>query len=284
MPNILGCLALPATILIFEPKFLVQKVTNKTKTSPKYHQPTTVLSLPLFAFSVAPLAPQLKFTRTICMKAILLNCDIVMTTIHMNSSMSNYTQSVKQSKQIPIPKHIPAMSTYTTLKPSPQKSPGSNTPTHVYYPEIAYISIENLMNPIYGIYINLTKIILADDSNLHDSVTTISYLKERILDNIHSNNFNTSDMTKIALLTDRSTLTAPFDNSKTSKPLHTISNLERMMQYISIVIDMNITPIDVHNFNLFVGITSFPKPTTQLTITSTTTTTTATPLTSSLPF
>eukprot|EP00536_Pseudo-nitzschia_multiseries_P015147 jgi/Psemu1/41435/gm1.41435_g len=120
--------------------------------------------------------------------------------------------------------------------------------------------IENLMNPIYGLNINFINILFADGSNLHDSITMISCLKEQLLDNICINSFNTPDTAKIALLTNHFTLMVPFDNIKRSKPMHIINNLECA---IHIFINMSITPISIHNFDLFAILTSFPKPTTQ---------------------
>eukprot|EP00536_Pseudo-nitzschia_multiseries_P011911 jgi/Psemu1/30471/gm1.30471_g len=174
----------------------------------------------------------------------------------------------------------------------PPVSPLPDSPTiidtsHAYFPEIAcidfsflpnpaYAGVEYLMSPIYG-NIKFTHILLADGSNLRDSNTTFPYLKDRLLKKVCDNAFNTQDKSTIALLTDCFTFTAPFDNSKASKPLCTIRSLERAMHFVtktncnttdiilyihinwsSIFINMNPTPINVHNFAHF-GQTSFPK-------------------------
>eukprot|EP00536_Pseudo-nitzschia_multiseries_P010464 jgi/Psemu1/26030/gm1.26030_g len=130
---------------------------------------------------------------------------------------------------------LPNYHVISPLPPSPFQTPPGGTPDltitsttpRAYYPEIAYINvsllphpayagIEHLMNPVYGLNINFTNILLADGSSLRDSATTITYLKDHLLDNIYC-----------------FALTAPFDNSKVSKPLHTINNLEPAMQYIT---------------------------------------------------
>eukprot|EP00536_Pseudo-nitzschia_multiseries_P004300 jgi/Psemu1/9665/gm1.9665_g len=141
--------------------------------------------------------------------------------------------------------------------------------------------IENLMSPVYGLNIRFTGIPFADGSNLLDSANMISSLKEWLLDNICTNFFSTPDTTTIALLVECLMLMVPFKNSKASKPLRTINNLGRAMHtkatcphhnkdlalflnvnWTNIFIDMNATPINVHNFEVF-GITSLPKPATQ---------------------
>eukprot|EP00536_Pseudo-nitzschia_multiseries_P005219 jgi/Psemu1/11993/gm1.11993_g len=138
------------------------------------------------------------------------------------------------------------------LPPSPFETP-PGTPSQVSPP--------HLTNPIYGLNINFTNILLSDGSkNLSDSANTITHRKSKLLENIQNNNhaFNTPHKTKIVLLTYCFTLAALFDkNTKASKPICTINNLERAI----IFIDMNVTPIDVHNFD-HLGNTSSPKPTT----------------------
>eukprot|EP00536_Pseudo-nitzschia_multiseries_P009471 jgi/Psemu1/23270/gm1.23270_g len=78
-----------------------------------------------------------------------------------------------------------------------------------------------------------------------------------------------TEMTKIQLLTDRFMLMAPYDKSKTNKPLCTLTHLERVIIYVyanwtSIFIDMNAAPIDIHNFDVFTippGATATAHPT-----------------------
>eukprot|EP00536_Pseudo-nitzschia_multiseries_P018039 jgi/Psemu1/53833/gm1.53833_g len=102
-----------------------------------------------------------------------------------------------------------------------------------YYPEIAHInfcflphpayaSIEHLMKSIYGPNIKFTDILLNDGSNLSDFVTTIPNLKNRLLENIHNN----------ALGTRGSCSDNPPDWS-------------------SIFIGMDVSPINLHNFEHF---------------------------------
>eukprot|EP00536_Pseudo-nitzschia_multiseries_P002594 jgi/Psemu1/5830/gm1.5830_g len=167
------------------------------------------------------------------------------------------------------------------LDDTPPGTPGSQVKKNhdYYYPEIdyidfsflshpAYTGIEHLMNPTYGLNIKFTEILLDDGFNLSDSIAMIPNIKNSlILENICNNAFNTQDTSTIALLTNCFTLTAPFDNSKASKPLCTLNNLERTMQFFtkntcSTASSLTyVPPTGVHNFKHF-GQTSFPKPTT----------------------
>eukprot|EP00536_Pseudo-nitzschia_multiseries_P018125 jgi/Psemu1/54215/gm1.54215_g len=103
------------------------------------------------------------------------------------------------------------------------------------YPQNTWLTSQYtpLMNPVYGLNINFTDILLADSSNLCDFTTTFLYLKNRLFENICNNAFDTQDASNILLLTDCLTLTAPFNNSKASKPLHTIKSCERTMHFVT---------------------------------------------------
>eukprot|EP00536_Pseudo-nitzschia_multiseries_P008599 jgi/Psemu1/20795/gm1.20795_g len=201
------------------------------------------------------------------------------------------TRSVKHSESTSFLPNYSIM-----VPPSVDSSPGTpglqvNTPC-AYYPGI-YTGIENLMNPIYGLNINFTNILRADASNLRDSPTMlVPYLKNRLLENICNNTFSAQGMLNITLLTDHFTLTVSFDNSKASKPLHTIKSLECNMQFVTktyhsttnlmLFIHINWSSIFIDMNTSFPKLTTIPQPVPTIanpapaTTTTTTTTTTNT--------
>eukprot|EP00536_Pseudo-nitzschia_multiseries_P011415 jgi/Psemu1/28834/gm1.28834_g len=124
-----------------------------------------------------------------------------------------------------------------------------------FLPHPTYPGMECLMNPVYGLNIEFTNILAGNGSNHHNSSTTrISSLKDTLIDNICLKAFNTPDKTTIMLL-------ALLANSN-RRPLCALNNLERAMQYnltlflfvnwTTIFIDMNTTPIDIHNCNTII--------------------------------
>eukprot|EP00536_Pseudo-nitzschia_multiseries_P007361 jgi/Psemu1/17820/gm1.17820_g len=71
-----------------------------------------------------------------------------------------------------VPPVLPLLDSPTRINTPRDYFPGIAYIGFSFLPHPAYAGIENLMNPVYGLNITFTNILLADSSNLHDSDTT----------------------------------------------------------------------------------------------------------------